>query len=162
MTCSDVHGNAGGDYVDCISGLMGVDGNQSADPLFCDASSDDFTLHAASPCAPANAPAGCGLVGAFDVACGLVGIGESPTLASRPELTIAPNPVRVGTPLILSGLGAGAQVEIVNAAGRVIETIAFESPEPIRWQPDRSIPSGVYFARVRGGTVGPVRFVLVR
>jgi len=162
MTCSDIHGNAGGDFVDCISGLMGVDGNQSADPLFCDASSDDFTLHAASPCAPGNAPAGCGLVGAFDVACGLVSIAESPTLAGRPVLRLAPNPVRVGTPLILSGLGRGAHVEIVSASGRVIETISSGATTTIRWHPDRSLPSGVYFARVREGTIGPARFVLVR
>jgi hypothetical protein len=43
--------------------------NFSADPLFCDSAAEDFHLRAASHCAPGNSPGGCGLVGAFGVAC---------------------------------------------------------------------------------------------
>ncbi len=68
LSCSDVYGNAGGDYVDVLDGLNGVDGNFSEDPLFCDAAGDDFTLRDNSPCAGENNPA-CGQVGAFGVGC---------------------------------------------------------------------------------------------
>jgi predicted outer membrane repeat protein len=68
LACSDVFANGGGDFVGCIAGLEGVDGNFSADPVFCYPSAADLTLRANSPCAPANNP-GCGQVGAHGVGC---------------------------------------------------------------------------------------------
>jgi len=68
LSCSNIYGNEGGDYVGCLAGLEGVDGNLRADPLFCDRVAGDLTLDAASPCA--DAP-GCGLIGALEVGCGL-------------------------------------------------------------------------------------------
>ena len=69
LSCSDVVGNAGGDWVGCIAGQAGTNGNFSADPLFCSAPSGDYTISANSPCAPPGAT-GCGLVGALGVGCG--------------------------------------------------------------------------------------------
>lgn len=66
--CSDIYGNAGGDWVGCLAGLDVVDSNFSENPLFCDAPNGEFTLDVASPCAGPNAP-GCGLVGAWDIGC---------------------------------------------------------------------------------------------
>jgi hypothetical protein len=68
LICCDVFGNAGGDWVDCIAGQEGGNGNISADPLFCDRPGGDFTIDAASPCAPAHS-GGCGLIGALGVDC---------------------------------------------------------------------------------------------
>jgi predicted outer membrane repeat protein len=62
LTCCDIYGNEGGDWVSCIDQQAGINGNFSADPLFCDASDGDFHLRACSPCL--DAP-GCGLVGAL-------------------------------------------------------------------------------------------------
>ncbi len=72
LSCSNVFGNQGGDYVDCLAGLEGSAGNFSLDSEFCDAGGDDFTLHSDSPCVPGNHPDGalCALIGALDVACG--------------------------------------------------------------------------------------------
>ncbi len=71
VRCSDVFGNAGGDWVDCIAGLAGIDGNISQDPLFCGAAGPNhyYGLHSNSPCTPEANPA-CGLIGAFGVDCG--------------------------------------------------------------------------------------------
>jgi len=69
VTCTDVFGNAGGDWIGCLTGLEGANGNLLADPAFCDTTSIDLRLQADSPCAPANS-GGCGLVGALDVGCG--------------------------------------------------------------------------------------------
>lgn len=67
--CCDVYGNTDGNV---ICGNIG--GNFSADPLFCDAANDDYTLDGASPCLPGNHPDGvdCGLIGALGWGCGIV------------------------------------------------------------------------------------------
>ncbi len=53
-SCSDVFGNAGGDWRGSAVDLSGQDGNLSADPLFCAPLVRDFHLDADSPCAAAN------------------------------------------------------------------------------------------------------------
>ncbi|NIO29719.1 MAG: hypothetical protein GTO29_14330 [Candidatus Latescibacteria bacterium] len=58
LNVCDVYGNTGGDWVDCISGQLGVDGNISESPLFCDTASGDLTLHEDSPCLPENNDSG--------------------------------------------------------------------------------------------------------
>lgn len=72
LTCCDVYGNAGGDWVGCIADQFGVNGNFSEDPLFCDPENGDYRLHCHSTCAPGNHPDGypCGLVGALATGCG--------------------------------------------------------------------------------------------
>jgi hypothetical protein len=67
LSCCDLYGNAGGDYIGVLSSQRYVRNNGSADPRYCDAGRDDFTLAKNSPCAPENSP--CGRMGAFDVAC---------------------------------------------------------------------------------------------
>jgi hypothetical protein len=68
LTCCDVYGNAGGDWVGYIADQAGINGNFSADPLFCDTANGDLHIFNASPCAPANNSCGV-LIGALDVGC---------------------------------------------------------------------------------------------
>ncbi|MCA9728182.1 MAG: hypothetical protein KC729_10895, partial [Candidatus Eisenbacteria bacterium] len=68
IQCCDLYGNPGGDWTECIAGRLGLDGNFSDDPLFCNPSTSDYTLADNSPCAPGNNPE-CGLVGALGVGC---------------------------------------------------------------------------------------------
>jgi predicted outer membrane repeat protein len=68
LTCSDLFGNQGGDWVGCVSAQQGADGNISEDPLFCNPGLEDLQLAKSSPCAPAQS-GGCGLIGALDVSC---------------------------------------------------------------------------------------------
>jgi hypothetical protein len=70
LVCTDLYGNAGGDWVGCVSSQSGVNENLCADPLFCDPPSEDFSIDIASPCAEAASPT-CGLIGAYGVACNL-------------------------------------------------------------------------------------------
>jgi hypothetical protein len=74
VECSDIYGN-GGDYVGCIAGQNGVDGNISADPKFCSLSGRNFRLQLTSPCVPGNHPDGvdCGLIGALPGDCSVPG-----------------------------------------------------------------------------------------
>lgn len=70
LTCCDIYGNAGGDWVDCIAGQEGINGNISEDPLFCYPENGDFTIGTDSPCAPFSPPnATCDLIGAWPVVC---------------------------------------------------------------------------------------------
>jgi hypothetical protein len=73
FTCTDIYGNEGGDWVGGISEQIGVNGNFSACPSFCNVVVEpyDFRLCDTSPCAPGNHPdsADCGLIGAWPVGC---------------------------------------------------------------------------------------------
>ncbi|MCA9728478.1 MAG: right-handed parallel beta-helix repeat-containing protein, partial [Candidatus Eisenbacteria bacterium] len=75
LTCCDIFGNGGGDWVGCIADQYGIDGNISADPLLCDRHSRDYSLAPSSPCAPFQPPNGeCDLIGAWPADCGAVPI----------------------------------------------------------------------------------------
>jgi parallel beta-helix repeat protein len=81
LACCDIYANAGGDWVGCISGQCGRNGNFSADPLFCDTEAVDLTLEECSPCLPGNHPDGydcLGMIGAFGSGCEC-GSGPEPT-----------------------------------------------------------------------------------
>jgi hypothetical protein len=81
LTCCDIYGNSGGDFVGWLAGQEGVTGNFSAGPLFCDIHSGEITVEACSPCLPGNHPAGydCGgVIGAGGSGCGC-GAAVSPT-----------------------------------------------------------------------------------
>ena len=69
LDCCDLWANTGGDYDPMFLDLLGVDGNISEDPRFCDGpGGGNFTIQDDSPCAAANS--GCGLlIGAGDVGC---------------------------------------------------------------------------------------------
>jgi hypothetical protein len=73
LSCTDIYGNDGGDWVGCISSYQGINQNFSAPPLFCDPSQGDLRLCSDSPCAPDENP-DCGLVGALPVGCGACGV----------------------------------------------------------------------------------------
>ena len=64
VSCSDIFGNEGGDWVECLQGQEGSNGNLHLDPQFCLPEFDDFHLQAGSPC-----DADCGLMGAWGVGC---------------------------------------------------------------------------------------------
>jgi predicted outer membrane repeat protein len=71
LTCCDIFGNASGDWVGCIAGQYGMNGNFSADPLFCGEMNypgDPYRLDIASPCAVRNSACG-ELIGARPAGC---------------------------------------------------------------------------------------------
>jgi len=70
LTCSNLYGNAGGDWVGCVASQAGGAGNLSADPLFCDlAGDDDRVTLPDSPCLAANNACGVA-IGSGDAGCG--------------------------------------------------------------------------------------------
>jgi hypothetical protein len=77
-SCTDVWWNAGGDWVGCIASQAGMNGNFSADPMFCASWTSDFRLATGSPCLPSNSPCQT-LIGALDFGCAQP-VGVSPPL----------------------------------------------------------------------------------
>jgi predicted outer membrane repeat protein len=78
LTCSDVYGNAGGDYIECLEGQDTLSGNFSADPGFCDPDNGDYWLRSDSPCLRAA----CGPVGPYGRGC----IGWLPFIAAISDI----------------------------------------------------------------------------
>ena len=78
LLCANLWGNEGGDWTAEIEDQFGVDGNISADPLFCDPEAIELTLDLASPCAPYSEPnPNCDLIGAWPVDCGVSAAGRA-------------------------------------------------------------------------------------
>ncbi len=86
LTCCDLFGNAGGDWVGFLAEQDGQDGNLAVDPLFADPAAGDLGLRADSPCRG-------------QAACGWIGVREgnatmaAATLASRGRVYAAAAPL---------------------------------------------------------------------
>jgi len=135
VTCTDIYGNAAGDWVGSIAGLEGTDGNFSADPEFCYMSAHNYGLLDYSPCLPGQHPdgAGCGLIGAYGIGCGL-------TPHTVNILTVSPDTVNVMEECVLNfevlnvnGLRVSGQSEslsLTSLSGRVNpHPLASENPD---------------------------------
>jgi predicted outer membrane repeat protein len=69
LMCCNIYGNEGGDWTGCLAVHAGINGNISADPLFCDFPTGNVTMEECSPCLAANN--GCGVnIGSFAGGCG--------------------------------------------------------------------------------------------
>ena len=71
VSCTDIHGNEGGDWTGFIADQYPENGNLCEAPLFCNPTLHDFSIAAESPCAPFSEPnPECDLIGAWPVGCG--------------------------------------------------------------------------------------------
>ncbi len=89
LSCCDFYGNLGGDWVGVIAGQCGLNGNISADPLFCHPGEGDYRLDSTSPCLFGP----CGWIGAYDQGCW----GEAPRITAVGDVgTDQGGQVRIG------------------------------------------------------------------
>jgi hypothetical protein len=70
FSCCDIYGNDGGNWTGGIADQLGINGNFSEDPMFCDTTFIDFHIDGKSPCAATNNSC-LTLIGLFDVNCGI-------------------------------------------------------------------------------------------
>lgn len=174
LTCCDLYGNAGGDWIGSIADQYGINGNISRDPLFCDAGSHDFTLQAISPCAPFSNPnPECDLIGAWPVACGYGDAGpDAPRLHGVFLSQAVPNPLTRSARFAFSrpaSVAARVTLQIHDAMGRVVRALASDEREAgmqnITWNgcddAGRLVPAGVYYCRLDTGAETVVRTVTV-
>lgn len=160
-SCSDIYGNAGGNWAGCLAGQLGVNGNFTEDPLFCDATNGDLRISGESPCAPQNSPLGCGLIGANVIGCATASIAASQT-PRLSELMVSPNPVR-SVAHFETGMDAPfSLLKIFDSKGRLIEHLKRRDGR-WEWVPGSSVPSGIYFARPDAADAGTaVKFLYLR
>jgi hypothetical protein len=170
LAACDLHANAHGDWTSQIADQYGVGCNMALDPLFCDATGGDFTLHVDSPCRAANND--CDVpIGAFGMGCPL-----SDAPSARPPQLVAvecyPNPFNpLVTVVFTLAHDANLLIAVFDLAGRRIAELAdrrFAAGEHrLQWDGrDRTggpSPSGVYLVRLqRGSDVITRRVALVR
>lgn len=77
LSCCDIHGHDGGDWVGCLADQLGQNGNICLDPQFCsEAPGEDlnWTLQSDSPCSAEQS--GCGPIGAWRVGCATTEVRE--------------------------------------------------------------------------------------
>lgn len=180
VVCSDVHGNAGGDWVGVLAALEGLDGNFSEPPLFCgpDNPEQPWSLNEESPCNALVNPA-CGQIGAFGVGCS-GGVGAEPiedgdvSLESLPLRTRLrgnhPNPFNPMTTISLDIRRPQAvTVEIFDLAGRRVSRLYSGRLEAgshdLVWngrnRQDEPVAAGVYFCRLHSEEVIDIQRMLL-
>ncbi len=177
LSCCDLFGNEGGDYVSCAEGFLGVDGNISADPEFCDAAAGNYWLWSTSPCAPDNSPACCELIGALGVGCddtsGAPEHGRGAPRALRLSLGTPTTAARGATiRYALPGTAATPiRLQLYDASGRLVRTLVDGPQTPgfheLTWDGrgagGAQAGSGVYFCRLTAdGRTLTRNLVLVR
>lgn len=160
IRCNDVWGS-GPSYNGACAEMAGVDGNFSADPLFCNALQGDYRLDGGSPCAPLNSPGGCELIGALPIGCGVMSIKEEGVATPGLRLMVLPNPAFGVVQFKAGGDAERGVIEVYNSRGAVVQVLG--GADPIRWVPGAEVRSGIYFARLlTGGQPAVAKFVFMR
>jgi predicted outer membrane repeat protein len=175
LECSDVYGNEEGDWVGCIAGQAGTNGNISMDPLFCDPDNGDFTISQFSPCEPGHS--GCGLIGAYGVGCEITET-EEIDVALPAELCLGPavpNPFNPTTQIsyAIPAVAGPRRVvlKVYDCTGRLVDTLVDAHQTPgiylASWNgrdhKGVAVASGVYFYRLTwNGKSETKRMVLLR
>ncbi len=182
LTCCDVYGNEQirdadrrEQYDGCIGGLLGVEGNTSADPLFCDLEGGDYRLADNSPCLPFSPPnPECDLIGALGVGCGGAAVApRSPHASPGLLLLCRPNPATMTARLLYRLPPQGAAdlvVRIVDAMGRAVYSVKEAETSggvhAARWDlrdaEGAAVAAGMYYVRLEaGGQILATRSILV-
>jgi hypothetical protein len=170
IVCSDVYGNAGGDWESCIAVWDSMDGNFCEDPLFCDPGSLDFRLQSGSPCL--DAP-DCGQVGALGDTCEVSAVSADQGPAQGFQvLASRPNPFSPSTELVFSlREPAIVRLAVHDATGRRIAVLADRRYGPgthrVKWDgldsSGRDVAPGTYFCHLKAGDrVANEKIVLIR
>lgn len=170
LTCSDIYGNEGGEWTGFIAGQLGLNGNISEDPKFCDADSADFRLFDDSPCIT---DPGCGQIGAWGVGCESSGApGREPEQAAFGLLANSPNPFSPETRIAFSLSEPGhVTLTLYDATGRRVTVLADgrydAGRQSVTWDgkgaSGQPLTPGVYFCRLKsGGRTASRKIVLTR
>ena len=169
LSCCDVYGNAGGDWVGSIAGQDGGSGNFAADPRYCDAAAGDLGLRSSSPCLPDNQPGGepCGLIGAHEEGCEPVLSVDEVPCKGLVSLGAWPNPFEGSLEIVCTLPSTEpARLGIYDVGGRLVRSLEVAGPSgTVRWdgadEARRPLPAGAYYLRVEAGSRSGTRRVLL-
>ena len=171
-TCTDIFGNAGGDWVGALVPFEAINGNISANPEFCGIAHSDnpYTLNDTSPCATSA----CGPMGAYPVDCSFVsGVGGGTGLPSVSQLhDNYPNPFNPRTTIKFDLKTTGhVDLAVFDIAGRLVKRLVSETKSAGHheavWEGrdsrGRQAAAGVYFFRMKTvDTIDTKRMTLVK
>lgn len=168
----DIYGNVGGDWVGSLADQLGVGGNVSLDPLFCDAEAGEFTLREDSPCLPAGNPDGV-QIGAHGQGCEVItGVAATATPPAAGLLGAHPNPFNPSVTIRFEPAVAGRMaLRVFGSDGSLVAVLAdrhFEpGPQQVVWDGrdsrGRPAASGVYHAVLAApGARQALKLVLLR
>jgi hypothetical protein len=172
VSCTDIFGNADGDWTGPLAPFSGVNGNFSADPQFCDRPAGDLTLYDTSPCLPENNDCSV-LIGAEGEGCtDPTAVPATSALAARFERNY-PNPFNPTTRLVFELNEAGpVSLSVHDAAGRLVAMllngeVCSAGRHVIDWQgrddSGATLASGVYFAQLNcAGMKDRLKMTLIR
>lgn len=138
VSCTDIYGNVGGDWIGGIAGELGQNGNFSADPLFCDAANGDYHLNGYSPCLDVNND--CFMqVGVYGLGCGfLCGDASGNSRVNIGDVVFLINYIFKGGPapasFLSSDLNGDGLLEIGDAV--VLIDFIFRGGPPLDCQPE--------------------------
>ena len=158
VTCCDVWGNAAGDYVGALASFAGVNGNISADPLFCNPDSLTLSIDSASPCAPFSpAHPQCDLTGAWPIGCPVAALPTDEAPATNLWLKIVPNPLTRSCQIFCGSPASSRNQEvslaIYDVSGRLVRRLLDGTPPSntitLMWNGQdaagRPLPGGAYY-----------------
>ena len=144
LDCCDFFDNDE-DYPEFIAGFLGIDGNISLDPHYCNPLFGDFQLYMVSPCTAENA-GDCGQIGVYGAACGFGavtwviqpdGSGDYPTIQAAINAAAAGDTIALadgtfsgegnrdldylGKALTIKGLAGDPQLAVIDCQGTAEE-----------------------------------------
>ena len=161
VSCCDAYENVPGDWVEALAGMEGVDGNFSADPLFCDPGHGVMTLRSDSPCLPGGNSCYV-VIGTFGVGCQASSAAPEVEIPRQSYLAASvPNPFNPQTVLSF-GLAAPGRTSLViyDLSGRKVCTLVDQELLPAgvhsyswngRDDGGRNVAAGIYLYRVQAG-----------
>jgi predicted outer membrane repeat protein len=153
----DVYNNQMGDWINELEGQLGIDGNISANPLFCDPTNGDFTVAGNSPCVGAGE--GGTEIGAYGVGCQVTGWDDDATV---PLLFLLsqnrPNPFNAGTAIKYTlAKSTNVKMIIYNILGQQVNSLVDEDQMAgeyeVYWDgtdhSGRTVASGIYIYQLK-------------
>jgi hypothetical protein len=158
LDCSDVFGNSFGNFGGVFEDLIGISGNISDDPRFCDPAQEGFSLAADSPCLPANNDCGL-LMGPYGEGCQIPTDtpGEIPARAYLAQNV--PNPFNPVTDIRFGLVEAGrVSLAIYDITGRRVANLLDgewidAGEQVVKWagrdDSGRELSSGIYLYKLR-------------
>ncbi len=126
VRCNDIYGNAAGDWIGPLASYLGMNGNISADPLFCDPLGGSLTVTANSPLTAENSP--CGAIGYGEVGCGAIEIALTPSALTFADDYGSENPAPVT--VAIDNLGGNILGWTAEESSSIVSMTSMEGTAP--------------------------------
>ncbi len=155
VSCTNIFGNVGGDWVSCLLNKQFTNGNLEVDPLYCQPNAPNLTLKSTSPCLAANNSCTT-LIGANDLGCVITDVNETDDLLPNDYALFQnyPNPFNPSTIIEFALAQKGrVRVYVTNVLGQTAAVILDEVKSAGHYQIECNgrdntgapLSSGVYF-----------------